>query len=178
MDRHNLPSHTPRGARYSSGLPQQEQLDGSGQESLVPEWSEVPSPYCPEQPDPDSDALWLPLREPNHGAHSVHHAPDRDALHEVPAPFDPMTPAFPSTNVAPSRRNRRGAARRRRNSQEMERDLKAQLEQLKREHEVLAAEKMRLQHVTTLMEQEVQRRKEEDQRLMMRALDPTRDLFR
>lgn len=178
MDRHNLPSHTPRGPRYGSSLLHQDQLDYcSGQESVVPEWPEVHSPYSAEQHDPGSDALWLPLRESNRGAPSFHHARDRDSLHEVPAPFDQMTSAFPSTNAESSRRNRRGATNRRR-SREMERDLKAQLERLKQEHEALAAEKVRLQQVTTLMEQEVQRRREAEQMMLARgAADAGGDPF-
>lgn len=171
MDGHNLPPHTPR---YTS-LAHQDQPDScTGQESLVPQWSEDPSPYPAEQHDPDSGALWLPLREYNHGAHSLHQAPDRDSLHEVPAPFHQMTPAF-ATNVAPPRRNRRGPVSRRRSSREMERDLKAQLERLKREHVALAAEKVRLQQVTTLMEHEVRRRREADQ--LMLAPDAPGDPF-
>ena len=176
MDRRNLPSHTPSGARCGSRLLHQDQLDYSEQESLVPEWPEAPSPYSPENDDTDSDAQWLPLREQNRGAHSLYHA-DSNSLHEVPAPYDRVMSvgAFPSTNAAPSRRNRRRAANRR-NSSEMEEELKAQLERLKRQHEALAAEKVRLQHVTTLMEQEVQRRLEANQRT--RTPDPHRDSFR
>lgn len=178
MDRHSLPPHNPRGAHYGSTLDHQDQQDScTGQESLVPQWPEVSSPYCAEQHDPDSDALWLPLREHNRGAHSLHQTLDRDSLHEVPGPFDPMTPACLSTNGASSRRNRRGPVSRRRNSREMERDLKAQLERLKREHEALAAEKVRLQQVTTLMEHEVQRRREADLHLKL-APDAAGNPFR
>lgn len=54
-----------------------------------------------------------------------------------------------------------------------ERDLKAQLEKLKQEQEVLAAERLRLQQVTSLMEHEVRRRQLAQQQML--GMAPTAD---
>lgn len=158
MDHRSMPRHsTEADGAFSDNAVD----EGGGSESLVPCWLDTPSLCGAVQADPE--ARGPPLRGPSLGSFSRH---EGDSSHFAPLSFNQMTPAFSTVQDVSPKRSRRVSGGRRQRLRDSERHLRVQLEKLKQEQEVLAAEKLRLQQVTSHLEREVRRRNQADQQLL------------